>query len=149
MLSVDPILERTFFRSGAETLLVGRGGLETVLGLVGALAVVFLASAVAVEVVAGLVAAGLVLGRLVATPGKVGALEAVVEGVVALLFTAFPEALLGRLKSATIIIAIVGGKGEKDGSEAIYTNFLRVLKMSSGLLNKHSPKQGGFDLDGN
>lgn len=113
MLSVDPILERTFFRSGAETLLVGRGGLETVLGLVGALAVVFLASAVVAEVVVGLVAAGLGLGRLVATPGKVGALEAVVEGVVALLFTAFPVALLGRLKSATIITVIVEGKGGK------------------------------------
>lgn len=62
--------------------------------------VVFLASAVAVEVVVGLVAAGLGLGRLVAAPGTAGALEAVVEGVVALLFTAFPVALLGRLKSA-------------------------------------------------
>ena len=119
------------------------------LGLVGALAVVFLASAVAVEVAVGLVAAGLVLGRLVATPGKVGALEAVVEGVVALLFTAFPVALLGRLKSATIIIATVGRKEEKDGSEAIYTNFLRVLKMYGGLFNKHSPEQGAFDSDGN
>lgn len=123
MLSVDPILERTFFRSGAETLLVGRGGLETVLALAGALAVVFLASAVEVEVVVGLVAAGLVLGRLVAAPGKGGALEVVVvEGVVALLFAVFPVALFGRLESATITTATVGGKGEKDGSEAIYTN---------------------------
>lgn len=105
MLSVDPILERTFFRSGAEALLVGRGGLETMLGLAGTLAVGFLASAVAVEVVVGLVAAGLGLGRLVATPGKVGAPEEVV-GVVVLLFTAFPVALLGRLKSAAIITAI-------------------------------------------
>lgn len=84
------------------------------LGLVGALAVVFLASAVAVEVVVGLVAAGLGLGRLVAAPGKLGALEVVV-GVVALLFTAFPEALLGRAKSATMITAIVRGRGGKMG----------------------------------
>jgi len=86
--------------------------LETALGLAGALAVGFLASAVAVEVTAGLVAAGLALGRLGAAPGKVGALEVAV-GVVALLFTAFPVALFGRLKSATIITAIVGGKGGK------------------------------------
>lgn len=87
------------------------------LGLVGALVVVFLASAVAVEVAVGLVAAGLGLGRLVATPGTVGALEAVVEGVVALLFTAFPVALLGRLKSATVITVIIEGKrgGKKTG----------------------------------
>lgn len=111
-------------------LLVGRGGLETVLGLVGAFAVVFLASAVVVEVVVGLVAAGLGLGRLVATPGKVGALEAVVEGVVALLFTALPVALFGRLKSATIITVIIEGKGgKKDGSGVIYPSVLRVLRM--------------------
>lgn len=110
------------------------------LGLAGALAVVFLASAVAVEVVVGLVAAGLGLGRLVAAPGKLGALEVVV-GVVALLFTAFPEALLGRAKSATMITVIVRGRGGEDGSEAIYTNLLSVLKMYSGLLSKHSRKQ--------
>lgn len=95
MLSVEPILDRTFFRSGAETLLVGRRGLERVLGFVGGLVVVFLASAAVVEVVMGLVAAGLGLGRLVA----VVVLEVVVE-VVVLLFTALPLALLGRLRSA-------------------------------------------------
>lgn len=118
------------------------------LGLVGALAVVFLASAVAVEVVVGLVAAGLGLGRLAAAPGKLGALEVVV-GVVALLFTAFPEALLGRARSATMITAIVRGRGGEGGSDAIYTNVLSILKLYSGLLNKHSRKQRGFGLDGN
>lgn len=76
------------------------------LGLAGTLAAGFLASAVVAEVVVGLVAAGLGLGRLVATPGKAGALEEVV-GVVALLFTAFPVALLGRLKSADGDFAVV------------------------------------------
>lgn len=149
MLSVDPILERTFFRSGAETLLVGRGGLETVLALAGALAVVFLASAVEVEVevVVGLVAAGLVLGRLVAAPGKGGALEVVVEGVVALLFAAFPVALFGRLESATIITAIVGGKGEKDGSEAIYTSSSKSQRCTVAS-STNNPKRG-FSIDGN
>lgn len=143
MLSVDPILERTFFRSGAETLLVGRDGLETVLGLVGAFAVVFLASAVVVEVVVGLVAAGLGLGRLVAAPGKGGALEVVVEGVVALLFTAFPVALFGRLDSATIIIAIGGGKGGKTMGQRLFMQ--TCSRCTAALLNKHSPEQGGFN----
>lgn len=100
MLSVEPILERTFFRSGAEALLAGRGGLEAPLALLAALAVAFLASADTVEAVAALGAAALGLGRLEATPGTLGALEAVVEGVVALLLVALPVALLGRLESA-------------------------------------------------
>lgn len=83
--------------------------MDTVLGLAAALAGGFLASAaVEVEVVVGLVAAGLGLGRLVATAGRGGALEEVVEGVVALLLAAFPVALLGRLRSATIIREMEG-----------------------------------------
>lgn len=111
MLSVEPILERTFFRSGAEALLAGRGGLEAPLALLAALAVVFLASADTVEAVAALGAAALGLGRLEATPGTLGALEAMVEGVVALLLVALPAALLGRPESAA------GPQGMWEGRE--------------------------------
>lgn len=114
MLSVDPILERTFFRSGAETLLVGRDGLDVVLVFSGALAANgFLASAFALEAVVGLVAAGLGLGRLVATPGEVIVVVGVVAvEVVVLLFSEFPGALLGRLKSAAVIIGEGRGWGK-------------------------------------
>lgn len=108
MLSVEPILERTFFRSGAEVLLVGRSGLGAALGLVAAFAGGFFASTVVLEVVAGLDAAGLGLGRLAAAPGTAVVLVVVVVvGVVALLFTVLPAALLGRARSADGDFAMV------------------------------------------
>lgn len=110
MLSVEPILERTFFRSGAAALLVGRSGLGAALGLVAAFAGGFFASAAVVEVVVvGLVAAGLGLGRLVAAPGTAVVLVVVVVvvEVVALLFTVLPAALLGRARSADGDFAVV------------------------------------------
>lgn len=108
MLSVDPILDRMFFRSGAETLLVGRGGLGTVLVLSGALTVDgFLDSGVALDAVVGLAAAGLGLGRLMATPGEAGVPGVVAVGVVVLLFAEFAGALFGRLRSADGDFAVV------------------------------------------
>lgn len=110
MLSVEPILERTFFRSGAAALLVGRSGLGAALGLVAAFAGGFFASAAVVEVVVvGLVAAGLGLGRLVAALGTAVVLVVVVVvvEVVALLFTVLPAALLGRARSADGDFAVV------------------------------------------
>lgn len=78
MLSVDPILERIFFRSGADTLVGGRGGLGTGLVLGATLTVeAFLESTDVLPGPESLGAAG--LGRL---PGRAG--EEVV-GVVALL----------------------------------------------------------------
>lgn len=105
MLSVEPILERTFLRSGLEALLGGRGALLVlpvlpVLTLLPTLAVVFLASADTVEAVAALGAELLGLGRLEGAPGALGELEVAVEGVVVLLLVALPGALLGRPRSA-------------------------------------------------
>lgn len=119
MLSVEPILERTFFRSGAAALLVGRSGLGAALGLVAAFAGGFFASAAVVEVVVvGLVAAGLGLGRLVAAPGTAVVLVVmvVVVEVVALLFTVLPAALLGRARSAAMSTGTLEGWGERMGA---------------------------------
>lgn len=115
-------------RSGAEALLVGRGGLDTVLAFTGAFALVgFLASAAA-AVVAGLGAAGLGLGRL-AAPGTAAA--------PALALAAFPVALFGRLKSAAIVIVGKGKKARQSPTDV------------PGLLNKHSAERGGIDGGGN
>lgn len=100
MLSVEPILERTFFRSGAAALLVGRRALGAALGLVAAFAGGFFASAAVLEAAVGLAAAGLGLGRLAAAPGTAAVLVVLV--VVELLLTALPAALLGRARSAAM-----------------------------------------------
>lgn len=92
MLSVDPILERMFFRSGADTLVGGRGGLGTGLVLGATLSVdAFLKSVAVLAVPDSLGAAGLGLGRLAVVPGKAG--EAMV-GVVALLLAVEEAAVL-------------------------------------------------------
>lgn len=102
MLSVEPILERTFFRSGAAALLVGRRALGAALGLVAAFAGGFFASAAVLEAAVGLAAAGLGLGRLAAAPGTAAVLVVLVVVVVELLLTALPAALLGRAGSAAM-----------------------------------------------
>lgn len=98
MLSVDPILERMFFRSGADTLVVGRGGLETglVLGAAFSVDAFFRSVAVVLLVPESLGAVG--LGRLVAAPGWAG--EAAVRVVVPGLAAVEAGALFGRLRSA-------------------------------------------------
>lgn len=120
MLSVEPILERTFFRSGAAALLGGRSGLGAALGLAAAFAGGFFASAAVLEVVVvGLAAAGLGLGRLAAAPGTAAVLvvPVVVLGVVELLFTALPAALLGRARSAAMSTGTVEGGWERKGGQ--------------------------------
>lgn len=99
MLSVDPILERMFFRSGADTLVGGREGLGMGLVLGVTLSVdAFLASVAVLAVPDSLGAAGLGLDRLAAVPGRAG--EAVV-GVVALLLAVEEAVVLFRqLRSA-------------------------------------------------
>lgn len=129
-MSVDPILDRTFFRSGAEALLAGRGGLDTVLAFAGAFAVVgFLASAVvavavavAVVVAAGLGVAGLGLGRL-AAPGT--------AAVPAPGLTALPVALFGRLTSA----AAIGWREEGK-------RWVRALRMYRACSINTAPSKG-------
>lgn len=133
MLSVEPILERTLRRSGAA--LPGRGGLPA-LGLVlAALAVLFLASADTVEAVGALGAAALGLGRLEAAPGTLGALEAVVEGVVALLLVELPGALLGRPGSA-------GGTGTGTGGVRAVTTTAPLTQSPSGSAQPSPAVQG-------
>lgn len=123
MLSVEPILERTFFRSGVEVLLVGRGALAAPPALLPPLAVVFLASADTVEAEAALGAPTLALGRLVATPG---ALEAE-GGVVALLLVALLAALLGRPGSAE------GDFAEVFLASAAFVSVLMVVGLLGGV----------------
>lgn len=101
MLSVDPILERIFFRSGADTLVGGRGGLGTGLVLGATLTVeAFLESTDVLPGPESLGAAG--LGRL---PGRAG--EEVVGVVALLLAVEEVEVLFGQLGSADEDFAVV------------------------------------------
>lgn len=90
MFSVEPILARTFLRSGAEALVAGRLGLGAEeLGLAD---VGFLSKA---EVPEGREGMGVGLTRLGAMPAG-----GVAPGTVAFFFTALLEVLFERLKSA-------------------------------------------------